>query len=317
MSKKIEFERMKTPDGTKNPKYVDLLDEDKPIAGQKFFCMSFLSPEKILKEKNMFLFDYFLKYWDFSKSMEKYTQFLNFISFKYKFDIETLMKDFEEFVSSEKDNLIATTVEDEYKTFLDRKGEELEKIFNEKHNFQTNTRGIKTRGSYPTQQEAELRAKLLREVDPNHDVYVGPVGMWVPFNPDAYKTGRVEYLEEELNQLMHEKNENDKNAKTHFEKRVLEAKQKAIEDNKEKARKSGNKLTQNIDKNGNLIGVGTTSLEKVIGDGEISSADIRKELFDGENIRTKTFDKENEKTRVAEDEAILKRALNEKNKQDN
>ena len=94
MSKKIEFERMKTHDGTKNPKYVDLLDEDKPIAGQKFFCMSFLSPEKILKEKNMFLFDYFLKYWDFSKSMEKYTQFLNFISFKYKFDIETLMKDF-------------------------------------------------------------------------------------------------------------------------------------------------------------------------------------------------------------------------------
>ena len=28
---------------------ADLLDEDKPIANQKFCCLSFLSPEKILK----------------------------------------------------------------------------------------------------------------------------------------------------------------------------------------------------------------------------------------------------------------------------
>ena len=34
-----------------NPKYVDLLEEDKPIAGQKFVCVSFVSPEKILKKK--------------------------------------------------------------------------------------------------------------------------------------------------------------------------------------------------------------------------------------------------------------------------
>ena len=295
MSKEVPFERMKKSDGSANPKYVDVLEEDKAIAGQKFFAMSFISPEQILKEKNIFLFDYFLKYWDFSKSMEKFTQFLNFLSFKYKFDNESLMKDLEEFVTSEKDNLMATTVEDEYKNFLDRKGDELEKIFNEKHNFQTNTRGLKVRGSYPTQQEAELRAKLLREVDPNHDVYVGPVGKWVPFNPDAYKTGRVEYLEEELNQLMHDKMDNEKQAKQQFEKRVLEAKKKAIQDNKEKARESGNKLTQNIDENGNLVGVGTTSIEKTTGNDELSSADIRKELFEGEDIRTRATDSKNKR----------------------
>ncbi len=37
-----------------------------------------------------------------------------------------------------------------------------------------------------------MRCKLLREVDPNHNVYVGPVGMWMPWEPEAYKTGRVE-----------------------------------------------------------------------------------------------------------------------------
>ena len=84
------------------------------------------------------------------------------------------------------------------KTFLDAKEEDLEKTFNEMYSFQTNTRGLKVRGSYPSQEEAELRCKLLREIDPNHDVFVGPVGMWMPWDPEAYKTGRVEYLEEEL-----------------------------------------------------------------------------------------------------------------------
>ena len=42
MSKELAFERQNLPDGTPNPKYVDLLDEDKPIAGQKFACISFV-----------------------------------------------------------------------------------------------------------------------------------------------------------------------------------------------------------------------------------------------------------------------------------
>ena len=35
-------------DGTENPKYIDLLDEDKSIAGQKFACLSFISIPFIL-----------------------------------------------------------------------------------------------------------------------------------------------------------------------------------------------------------------------------------------------------------------------------
>jgi len=41
------FER-KMVNGKENPKYVDLLEEDKPIAGQKFVCVSFVSPENII-----------------------------------------------------------------------------------------------------------------------------------------------------------------------------------------------------------------------------------------------------------------------------
>ena len=47
---KDSFPHRINPDGTVNNNYVDVLDEDKPIAGQKFACVSFISPEKIIKQ---------------------------------------------------------------------------------------------------------------------------------------------------------------------------------------------------------------------------------------------------------------------------
>ena len=289
MSKEaLPFERKTNADGTPNSKYVDLLDEDKAIAGQKFVCVSFVSPEKVLKQKDMFFFQEFVKQWELNKSMEKFVQFLNFVAYKYKLDFDTVMGDFQEFAKDEKASITSQSVEDDFKTFVDKNEEDLEKKFGIAHNFQTNTRGIKIRGTYPSQEEAELRCKLLREADPHHDVYVGPVGMWMPWEPEAYKTGRVEYMEEELNKLMSEKQKNEGEAKEQFEKRIKETKQKAIEDNIEKAEKSGNTLTQTIDKDGNLVGVGVANTqEKSLLEGggeEISTADIRNELFEGENI---------------------------------
>jgi len=275
--------------------YVDLLDEDKVIAGQKFTCISFLSPDTILKKKEMFFFEEFLKKWDFLKSMEKFQQFLHFISYKYKMNYETITKDLESFVQEEKSNLLKTTIDDEFKNFLDQSEEELENAFNTKYNFQTNVRGIKVRGSYGTQEEAELRCKLIRETDPHHDVYVGPVGVWMPWEPEAYKTGRVEYLEKELNELMHQKKTNENNAKVEFDKRVREAKEKAMEDNRESAMKTGNPLTQIMNNEGELVNVRNIDLDSIsdesivmpkdgTNNNKVSSVDIRRELFENENI---------------------------------
>ena len=284
-SKKAGFER-KEINGKSNPKYVDLLEEDKPIAGQKFVCVSFVSPEKIIKQKEMFYFEEFLKKWEFNKSMEKFIQFLNFISYKNNISFDDVSNDFKDFVKEERETLSKSGMDDEYKTFLDNNEVELEKSFNRIHNFQTCTRGIKIRGSYPSMEEAELRCKMLREIDPNHDIMVGPVGMWMPWEPEAYKTGRVEYMEEELNQLMHEKTKNESNAKMSFEQRIKETKQKAIEENIKKAEKSGNALSQTIDEQGNLIGVNNSNTQEFAlkNQDNISTADICSELFEGENI---------------------------------
>ena len=291
MSKKYNskkgFERKQKNDGSVNSKYVDVLDVDKPIANQSFGCFSFITPEKILKQREMFFFEEFLKQWEMSKSMEKFHQFLNFLSYKYKLQFEDVVKDFEAFVKEEHELIRNSSIDDDYKTYLDREEDNLDKKFNTKHNFQTSIRGFKSRGNFASQEEAELRAKLLREMDPNFDVFVGPIGVWLPWEPEAYKTGRVEYMEEELNHLAQEKKKNEENAKSAFEQRVKETKQKAIDENKKNAEKHGNLITQDIDEEGNLLGVGNNTTEQTFSTKDpetISVADIRNELFEGDNV---------------------------------
>lgn len=269
------YEKKMNSDGTVNPKYVDLCDEDTPIAGQKFACMSFVSPEKILKKREVYLFNQFIKNWEFSKSMERYFEFIHFIAYKHNIKVDLLINDFNDFVKEENDKLKASGIEDDYKNFLDKQEDKLNEQFNREHAFQTSVRGLKIRGVYNTQGEAEEKCKKLREGDPSHDIYVGPVGVWIPWDPDAYKTGRVEHMEEELNALHSEKVKNEALAKKEFEERVRETKKKAIMENIEKAKASGNVLTQSIDEKGNLTGVmETVDFESR----EINSANLIDEL---------------------------------------
>jgi hypothetical protein len=283
-------------------KYVDLLDEDQPISGQKFACISFISPENIVKQKEMFMFEQFLKNYDYIQSMEKFQGFMQFISYKYKLNNDNLMSDLEEFVKDERGTLMSNTIEDQFKNFIDKNEENLEGEFSRLHHFQTSTRGIKVRGVFSSQEEAEMRCKMLREIDPNHDVYVGPIGMWMPWEPEAYKTGRVEYLEEELNKLMHEKFDNEKGAKLEFEKRVREAKEKALEENKEKADKTGNVLTQTMNKDGKLVNVREVDYDAIPDEAVVmeptknklpqtmANNEIQNVVFDAPNIDTKKND---------------------------
>lgn len=269
-----KFERKKMSNGKPNPKYVDVLEEDDSIAGQKFACMSFISPEKILVKRETYLFDQFVQQWDFTKSMSKFLDFIHFISYKYNLNVENVMKDFNDFSNEEESRLKATSVSDDFATFLDKNETQLTEKFQREHAFQTSTRGLKIRGTYATQEEAEIRCKKLREMDPSHDIYVGPVGIWVPWDPDAYKTGRIEFMEEELNQLHNEKIKNEKKAKEEFDKRIKETKRKAMEENIALAEKSGNVLTQLMNEEGNLVGV----KETVDFENREVAADIRNEL---------------------------------------
>ena len=108
----------------------------------------------------------------------------------------------------------------------------------------------------------------------------------MPWEPDAYKTGKVEYLEEELNELMGKKKENEEKAKDYFDKRVKETKIKAIEENVKLAKETGNKLTQSVTKDGKLIGVNELNTQENILQSKenVSVDDVKAELFEGDNI---------------------------------
>ncbi len=280
----------KLKNGQPNPTYVDLLDEDKPIAQQKFVCVSFVSPENLITSKNQYFFEQYVKTWELTKSVEKFADFTAFLCFKYNLDSQQVNDDLSEFCKEEGNKLGEQTAADDYKTYVEKNDERLEQEYAAKHEFQTNVRGLKIRGVFPSQGEAELRAKLLREVDPNFDVYVGPVGIWMPWEPDAYKTGRVEYLEDELNELMAKKKTNEDNAKDYFNKRVKDSKVKAMEENKEKALAAGNKLTQTITADGELVSVQNMNTQISELSNDITPESVRRTLFENENVVTKMTD---------------------------
>jgi len=254
-NKNKNFETRNSKDGSSNPKYIDLLNEYPVIPSQLYGCYSFVSPEKIIKQKEVFYFEKFVKQWNFTKSVSQFSDFLQFVSFKYNLKVDTLLEDFKQFVQEEENMLKANDVQGDFATFLDKNEDKLSEIFQKEHGFQTSVRGFVNIGNFPTTEEAERYAKQIRESVPHHDILVGRNFVWTPLDPDAYKTGRIEFMEDELNQLHHEKLKNEKKAKEDFDKRVFESKKKAIEANIELAKKTGNTLTQTMDENGNLVGV--------------------------------------------------------------
>ena len=254
-SLKKGLETRNTKDGKVNPNYIDLLNEYPAIPSQLYGCYSFVSPEKIIKQKEIFLFEKFVKQWNFTKSVSQFSDFLQFVSFKYNIKVDNLLEDFKQFVQEEENMLKANDVQGDFASFLDKNEDKLTELFQKEHEFQTSVRGFANIGNFPTSEEAERYAKQIRESVPHHDILVGRNFVWTPLDPDAYKTGRIEFMEDELNQLHHEKLKNEKKAKEDFDKRVYESKKKAIEANIELAKKTGNTLTQTMDENGNLVGV--------------------------------------------------------------
>jgi hypothetical protein len=95
-----------------------------------------------------------------NKSMTKFFDFIHFLSYKYNLNVENVIKDYNEFIKEEEPRLKnLSSVEDDYSTFLDKNEDRLNTEFNKEHSFQTSVRGFKIRGSYASQEEAEMQCK--------------------------------------------------------------------------------------------------------------------------------------------------------------
>ena len=70
-----------------------------------------------------------------------------------------------------------------------------------------------------------------------HNIYIGEVGKWCPFEDDPEKAKDAVYKDEELNRLMKGYKENQEKAKEHFHQRKAEMVAKALADTKDKKEK--------------------------------------------------------------------------------
>jgi len=213
----------------------DFLEEDVEIPGQKFCLLSFLSPEKVLKDKNVFFFQSFLKDYEFqcrTKSMETFLiKTMNDFNAKMdaeadsllakdlsgasdvcrssKVRLETVMDTFQAFVKASQAELKESTLKESYDDFMFKNSVSLENDFYAKNDFKTTVRGLKIRGVYGSQAEAVARSKKLQRQDTVHNIFVGEVGKWLPWDPEPNDVAEQEYAEEQLNTLMKKYKENE------------------------------------------------------------------------------------------------------------
>jgi hypothetical protein len=178
-------------------------------------CLSFISPEEVIKRKDSFMFERFLKF--FSGELK---EFFENLSLKYKDEIDVIRGIQERYPYLFKGDAIT----DEYNYYVSKNSQELESEYHELNNFQTTIRGIKVRGTFETLREAEVRAQVLKKLDDRFHVYVAEVGCWCPWSPNPDDITNQEYGETQLNTLMkgYKDNQEKKDTFYHERKRDLQ-----------------------------------------------------------------------------------------------
>jgi len=212
---------------------VDYLEEDTEIPTQRYAIMSFLSPEKVIKQKEIFYYERFLTWMDYDWKITGMEGFMAFLGKKYTLKVEDLMNDMNEFRKVHNAEIAKTDVQDKYLTFLMKNEKDLETEFTEKNEFRTNVRGVKVRRVFANLEEAQMFTKVLQRRYPRDNLYIGKVGCWLPWDPSENVMPEVEYAEKELNEMMRKYKENEVNKDIFFEERKAEK----IEDQKKENEK--------------------------------------------------------------------------------
>ncbi len=208
-------------DSTEGKREV-FLEADKEIPGQHYVCLSFVSPEKVLANKDIHYFSEFLKDYEIQYKIKATESFMmsevnklqDYLS-RVQYILDNLRSkdsatkeeleaafaevrdtrpqltkdvsgDLESHVKANMADFKAITIQDAYDTFVFKNSKKLEEDFFAKNEFRTTIRGLKVRGCYDTYAEAVGRAKTLQKLDPSFNVYVGQVGFWLPWDPNIH-----------------------------------------------------------------------------------------------------------------------------------
>jgi Family of unknown function (DUF5832) len=227
------------------PVKEDFLEEDAEIRSQKFVLLSFLSPENILENKDQFFFGEFLKQYEVDYKIKNLETFLVSVvrrindkltkeadkmdasgadlsgvsaqsladaaamCRKSRLNIGSILESYTSYVKENDMNIKKTTIKDSYDDFMFKNQTKLEEDFFAKNEFRTSMRGLKVRGVTATHGEAVAMSKKLQRTDTNHNIFLGEVGKWLPWDPKPHQVQDQEYAEDQLNTLMKRYKDNE------------------------------------------------------------------------------------------------------------
>ena len=103
---------------------------------------------------------------------------------------------------------------------------------------------FKVRGSFNSREEAESHITHLEKIDPDFDMFIAPVGIWCPFNPDPDEIEEQKYGDTRLNDLMKGYHENRLKADEHFNDRKRQMIQDAMKDGTKEGQKELSKIKE-------------------------------------------------------------------------
>ena len=227
------------------PVKEDFLEEDPEIRSQKFVLLSFLSPENVLEKKDDFFFGEFVKQYEIDYKIRNLETFLvsvvrgindkltkeadkmdasgvdlsgvaltalNDVSAlcrKSRLNIGGILETYSAYVKENDKEIRKTTIKEAYDDFLFKNQAKLEEEFFAKNEFRTSIRGLKVRGVTGTHGEAVAMSKKLQRSDTIHNIFLGEVGKWLPWDPKPHQVAEQEYAEDQLNTLMKRYKDNE------------------------------------------------------------------------------------------------------------
>jgi len=220
----------------------DYLTEDTPIPGQNYCLLSFLSPEKVLANKDIYFFEKFVANFEFNFRINSFEKFLmttlKSVNDKInehadtaenkdlsgvaqvlrdsRVQMQKVMDEFKDYTKAARDELKTSKLKELYSDFVHSNREVLENEFYTLNEFRTTVRGLKIRGAYASKEEAVARSKKLQRMDQMHNIFVAEVGKWLPWDPEPSQIAEQEYAEEKLNTLMKNYKQNEE-AREQFE----------------------------------------------------------------------------------------------------
>jgi len=227
----------------------DYLEQDPPLRGQQYVCLSFISPEDEIQNKEAFTFHEFMK--NFSNDVQSL-----FTNLQTKFDPSSpealSTTDTESQSRSSEVNVMIEALKnrydylfnlkslnEQYKHFKQLNNARLDNEYSEQNDFRTNVRGVKVRGVFDSLPEAKNRSAYLKKVDPKTpDIYVADMGCWIPWSPYPDDIQDQEYSETDLNTLMKKYRENADEKDEHFAQRKASLTQQMNKEQEEKMKKT-------------------------------------------------------------------------------